>query len=109
MAIIKEMVGIKVINGFRGVVDFYYYMGIPVARSWPRSQGKSQTPNSVAQIPVFIRAARLWNELSPAVKQAYMDMAVTTNLTGKDMFFRGYISGILRLYAPVDALEEPQS
>ena len=106
MAIIKEMVGKKVIDGFRGVIDYYYYMGVPCARKWPRSQGKSQTPASIAQWPIFSNAAKLWKELSPEVRQAYEDMAVTTNLTGKDMFFRGYISGTLRYYVPVDELEE---
>lgn len=106
MAILKEMVGKKIIDGFKGVVDFYYWMGIPCARVWPRSQGKSQTPESVAQWPIFKTAAKLWGELSPEVKTAYNEMASVTNLTGKDMFFRGYISGTLRYYEPVDDMME---
>lgn len=100
MAIIKAMVGQKVIDGFKGVIDFYFNMGIPCARSWPKSPGKSRSAPVMAQWPIFSEAARLWRQLSPEVKEAYNEMAAVTNLTGKDMFFRGYISGTLRFYAP---------
>lgn len=105
MAILKHMVALKVIGGFRGVIDFYYHEGIPCARTWPRSPGKKRSPEVMAQWPVFTAATQLWSELSDEVRIAYEDMAKVTNLTDKDMFFRGYISGILRFYVPPDALE----
>ena len=100
------MVGLKVISGFRGVIDFYYYMGLPCARSWPRKPKGARSAPVMAQWPVFKRAAELFNQLSPEVRYAYEQMAVGTNLTVKDIFFRGYISGTLRYYIPVDELEE---
>lgn len=106
MAIIKAMVGQKVIDGFRGVIDFYFYMGVPCVRSWPRKPRGARSAPVMAQWPVFQNAARLWREISPEVRKTYEDMAVTTNLTAKDIFFRGYISGALRYYIPVDELEE---
>lgn len=45
-------------------------------------------------------------EVSPVVRQAYQDMVGTTNLTWKDMFYRGYLAGTLRYFFPVDELEE---
>jgi len=106
VAIIAKMPGMKVIDGFKGKIDFYVYMGLPCARKWPRSQGKSQTPASVAQWPVWRRAAELWPQVSPDVRQALRDMTQGTNLTAKDMFFRGYVAGTLRYFFPVDELEE---
>ena len=106
MAILREMVGLKVIRGFRGVIDFYFCRGIPCARKWPRKPTRVRIPSVREQWPIFINAAKLWRELSPEVRQAYEDMAVPANLTGKDMFFRGYISGTLRYYQPVDELAE---
>lgn len=100
MAIIKEMVGQKVIDGFKGVIDFYFYMGVPCARAWPKAPGKSRSYEVQAQWPIFTTVAKLWRELSPEVKEAYNEMAAVTNLTGRDMFTRGYISGTLRFYAP---------
>ncbi len=90
MAIIKEMLGKKQIDGFKGKLDFYYYMGLPIARRWPRSQGNSQTPASVAQIPKFIYCSQLFRQVSPFVYQTYIDIAAKSGLHGKDWFTRAY-------------------
>ena len=100
MALIKEMPGKKIIDGFRGKVDFYYYMGVAVARRWPRSQGKSQTPASTAQWPMFTYASQAWMDLSPEVRQAYFDLSYACGLHAKDWFMRGYISGIYKYPNP---------
>ena len=100
MAIIKEMVSRKIIDGFKGKVDFSYYMGVAVARKWPRSQGKSQTPASVAQWPMFTYASRSWMDLSPFVREAYFNIARDCGLHAKDWFMRGYITGIYKYPAP---------
>lgn len=102
------MVGRKVINGFKGTIDFYVYKGQPCARAWPRSPGKKRAPAVMAQWSAFITAAKLWREVSPAIRQAYQDMAVGTNLTDKDVFTRGYISGTLRFFITVDDLARPE-
>lgn len=106
VAIIKHMVALKVIHGFRGVLDFYYHMGLPCVRSWPRKPMMGRNPNVTAQWPAWRQANILWRELPPHIKQAYADMAQGTSYTDRDMFFRGYVSGTLRYYEPVDALEE---
>lgn len=96
MAIIKEMLGRKQIDGFRGKVDFYYYMGVPVARRWPRSQSKSQTRASVAQWPMFTYVQQLRPQVSPFVRQAYYDLARDCGLHVWDWFMRGYYGHIYR-------------
>ncbi|MBA7633183.1 hypothetical protein ES703_40745 [subsurface metagenome] len=94
-----------IIDGFKCKVDFYVHRGIPCARTWPRSPGQARTPAVEAQWPVFSTVAKLWPQLSVPVKEAYEEMTLGTNLTGKDMLVRGYISGTLRFYIPVDELE----
>lgn len=106
MAKIKEMVGLKVISGFRGVIDFYYYMGIPCARKWPKKPRVPRSPGVQESIAVFKQATQNLSLISPEVREAYEQMAVGTNLTWKDLYYRGYISGTLRYYIPVDELEE---
>lgn len=98
MAVIKEMPGLKIISGFRGVLDFYYWRGIPVVRKWPRKPITSRNPNVRAQWPIFTASTRLWNQLSPSVRQAYTDMASSTRFTGRDIFTRAYISGVSKIY-----------
>ncbi|MBA7588906.1 hypothetical protein ES708_30977 [subsurface metagenome] len=106
MAIIKKMPSLAIIDGLKGTIDYYVYMGVPCARRWPRSPGHRRTPEVEAQWAVFKEAAALWPQISPEVRQAYAEMAVTTDLTARDMLTRGYISGTLRYYQPVDELPE---
>ena len=96
MAIIKHMLGEKVISGFRGVIDFYYYMGIPCARRWPRSPGKKRTPASMAWWAPFAYASSEWNNLSEEVRRTYEELASDTGLSARDMFTRAYMTGLFR-------------
>jgi len=100
MAKLRLMVGKDVIDGLKGVLDFYVYMGIPIARKWPRKPIQTRNQNVIAQWPIFTNCSKLWTNLDPEMKAVYAEMAKPTNLTSKDMFFRGYISGILRYYCP---------
>lgn len=105
MAIIKEMIGEKVISGFRDTLDFYYYMGLACVRRWPRSPGRRRTPAVQAGWPAFTAAAKEWNELSPTVRRAFEEMAGNSGLSGKDMFQRAYMAGWPKLIVTVDELE----
>lgn len=96
MAKIRKLPNSKIIDGFKGKVDFYLYMGVPCARKWPRSQGKSQTPASVAQWPMFTYVQRLRPHVSPFVRQAYYDLARDCGLHVWDWFMRGYYGEIYR-------------
>jgi len=100
MVIIKEMLGKKVIDGFRGKIDFYFYMGLAVARKWPHSQGKSQTPASVSMWPFFTYASQSWLSISPFVREAYFSIARDCGLHAKDWFMRGYMTGIYKYPEP---------
>lgn len=106
MVVLKEMVGQKVIDGFRGVIDFYYWKIIPVARTWPRKPKGPRSPASQLTAQIFKQASEVFHDVTPAVQEAYAEMVTGTNLTWKDMFFRGYVSGTLRFFFSVDELEE---
>lgn len=94
MAKLKEMVGEKVVSGFRGVIDFYYWMGIPVARKWPRKRNLSHLPQVTKNWLAFSYAAHHWNTLPEETRQAYNDLATGTGLSGRDFFMRSFISGL---------------
>jgi hypothetical protein len=96
MAICKSFVGRKVIDGFKGTIDYYLHDGVQCARTWPRSQGRSQTPASVAQQPMFTYVQRLWKDVSPTVKESYKYLAWDCGLHQKDWFMRGYYGYIYR-------------
>ena len=89
-----------IIDGFKGIVDFYIHRGIPCARAWPKSPGKLRSPSVMAQWPTFSYAAKEWPNLSEAVKRAYNELAIGSGLSGRDMQVRAYLSGLYRYPIP---------
>lgn len=86
------------ISGFRGVVDFYYYMGLACARRWPRSPGRRRAPQVQAGWPAFTQAVHLWDELPQHIRDPFNSMSSGTALSGRDLFMRAYMAGIPLLY-----------
>jgi len=89
-----------IIDGFKGTVDFYVYMGIPVARAWPKSPGRNRSEAVRAQWSTFAYASREWANLSPSVQSAYKELATDSGLSGRDMQVRAYLSGLYRYPTP---------
>ncbi|MBA7645920.1 hypothetical protein ES703_53680 [subsurface metagenome] len=85
-----------IISGLKGKVDFYLWMGIPVARKWPRSPGKRRAPAVEAQWPAFTTASRLWELMSKSLQEAYVETAAGTNLSGRDLAMKAYLAGYLK-------------
>ena len=85
-----------IIDGFKGKIDFYVHDGVACVRRWPRSPGRRRSPAVMAQWPAFTSASRLWSYLSPEVQNFYISMGGNSNLSGRDLFMRSYISGIYR-------------
>jgi len=92
VAKITKMPGTAIVNGFKGTLDYYVHCGQVCVRSWPRSPGHDRAPAVEAQWPAFSWAASNWRELALPIKEAYNQLAVSTNLTGKDLFIKGYIT-----------------
>lgn len=93
MAKLTKLPGMEIIDGFKGVIDFYLWNGIPCARSWPRSPGSDRAPAVKEQWPAFAFAGSYWNNLALEVKQAYIDMAAGYPITGRDLFTQSFING----------------
>lgn len=94
------MVSQAVIDGFKGKIDFYVYMGVPCFRRWPKSPGHIRSPAVMAGWAPFTSASQLWNELSDYVRRQYEIMAGDSGLSGRDMFMRSYLKGLYRAPTP---------
>lgn len=101
MAKITRMPNEAIISGFKCKVDFYYYMGVPCCRAWPRSPGHRRAPAVEAQWAAFSYATREWNNLSPEIRRAYEELATGSGLSGRDMAMRAYLKGLYRYPPPV--------
>jgi hypothetical protein len=102
MAIVKSF-NSKIIDALSGIVDFYYWKGIPVARQWPR---KTTIPPSAAvlasrraftQSRIDLRAVSgsvraAWNISAVGAKQSWLDYYTSIYLR----MWRDY-----RLFPPV--------
>lgn len=93
MAIVKEMPSEAIIGGLKGKLDFYYWKGIAVCRSWPKSPGSSRSPAVMAQWPAFAYISQAWATLDPTLRRYFEVMATGTILTGRDLFARSFLSG----------------
>ena len=96
MAKLANLPHLAVINGFKGVIDYYLHDGVPCARHWPRSPGRRRAPAVEAQWEAFAWAASHWNDLSPEVQAAYVATAADTNMSGRDLFVKSYITDYFR-------------
>jgi hypothetical protein len=95
-----EMPQEAIISGFKGTVDFYYWMGISCYRAWPKNHLKLRSPAVIAQYPAFAYASREWNYLSASMRSAYSSLATRSGLSGRDMFTRAYLTGLYRYPLP---------
>ena len=93
MAKVTQLPGMEIISGFKGVVDYYVYMGVPCARKWPSSPGHKRAPAVEAAWPAFSWSASNWNNLSQPVRDAYNRLAANTGMTGRDIFTKSFING----------------
>ncbi len=96
MAKLTALPSQAIISGFKGTIDFYRYMGIPVARKWPRSPGRKRAPAVEAQWSAFTTASRSWGEMSEQLQMAYSETAAGTNMSGRDLSAKAYLSGYLK-------------
>lgn len=96
MAKLTNLPELAIIDGFKGTIDYYVHDGQPCARRWPRSPSAPRAPAVQAAWVAFSEATALWSILSPSIKEAYRQTAVTTNLTPRDLFTKSYITDYFR-------------
>jgi len=96
MAKLLSMPNEGMISGFRHKIDFYFHDGIACVRRWPRPPSGQRSPAVKEGWAPFSYASKEWANLSQAVKDAYIEMAGTSGLNGRDVQQRAYIKGIYR-------------
>lgn len=94
MAKIKKLPSQAIVDGFKGTIDFYLWKGIPCVRKWPRSPGHFRTTAVMAQWPTWTYVSKIWNSLSPTVRDAYIALSAGTHMSGRDLFTKSYLSSL---------------
>lgn len=92
MALIKQMPSKDIVDGFRGVLDFYTWCNLNIVRSWPRAPGRKRAPGVAAAGASFAYINKLASTLPDNVIEPYKELAIGTGLTWKDFLCRLYIN-----------------
>ena len=82
-----------IVDEYKGLIDFYYWNGIPCARKWPVHKPRIPTERERAAQIAFTEAAQMWKQLDPFIKAQYKQMAVGVKASARDIFTRGYLGG----------------
>ena len=85
MARLKLMPDRKRVDRMKGIIDYYYWLDIPVARIWPRWPRRKPTSEERANQQDFARIVRIISELPPDIVEAYQWMARGTPYTWRDL------------------------
>lgn len=86
------MLSQAMIDRLKGTIDYYYWKGIPCARKWPHWPARAPYPAEKANQDSFAYATKMWRFLPEFLKAQYIDMAVSTPVTGRDIFMRAYMN-----------------
>lgn len=100
MAIMERMPSQAIISAYKGVLDFYEYMGIPVCRKWPNFSHVKWSDAVKQSQADFGYASSMASQVSASVASAYRDMAKGSPFSWKDLLVKGYFIGIHRKMAP---------
>jgi len=104
MPVIKALPALEVILGLKGVLDFYYWRGIPCVRKWPVIPPSSRTPASLASAALFGEIIRGYALLGPTVKALFQEAAADQPRTARDI----YVSAVLGRLHEVDVATDNQ-
>lgn len=94
MAKLTHMPSRAIIDGFKGDVDFYLYMGIPCARKWPVWRKREPHPAERANQEDFALINQYAITLPVELITAYRELAQGTPFTWKDLLVRSYMRGL---------------
>lgn len=89
MARLTALPSIDIIRGFKGVLDFYLWKGLPCVRRWPRMTKAKQTQASKDAAAIFGQISSNYRLLAPLALEAYQIEARTQPRTARDLYISG--------------------
>jgi len=90
----------NIIDGMKGIVDYYYWKGIAVARRWPRYFARKPTAAEAINQTDFAYINKLYSTLPPIIIEALQEHATGTTQISKDYLVRAYLKGLFTLMPP---------
>lgn len=77
----------------KGVVDFYYWKGIPCARKWPRKASYERSAAEQAGSARFTTVAKATTGISTVMKELWIGIGASEGTTWVDVFRNNGLGG----------------
>ncbi len=88
---LDNLPALEVIRGLKGVLDFYYWRGIPCVRKWPHKPNSHRTQAEIASAALFGAVIQGYSLLGAALKLLFEEDAADQPRTARDI----YVSAVL--------------
>lgn len=86
MPVLDALPHLKIILGLKGILDFYYWKGVPCVRKWPVTPPSSRSPASMASARLFGAIVAAYSLLGAALKELFALDAADQPRTARDLF-----------------------
>ncbi len=97
MAKLVKLPSLDIIHGFNGVLDFYYWKGIPVVRKWPYNPKSHHTDATIAAAEKFGLATKGYSKLAADQINAFKAEALDHTRTARDIYMTAAYGHLHRL------------
>ncbi|MBA7629677.1 hypothetical protein ES703_37180 [subsurface metagenome] len=94
MVVLRELPKQSIIDGLKGILDFYLWKGIPCCRKWPRKPQMPRTPAVQETAAQFAHIMHVSTILPVFVIKQYRRMAEGTTWRWQDFLVCAYFKGI---------------
>lgn len=82
------MPALEIVQGLKGTLDYYWYMGVPVCRRWPRAPLGPRSLDVRRTNAVWQLHAPSCAALRPYIEPSYRMYTSGTGLTWRDLYYR---------------------
>lgn len=83
---LTKLPSLDIIHGFRGILDFYLWKGIPVVRKWPVNPKSHHSEATKAAAATFGAVSHAFSLIGPTPLTAYTDDAADQTRTPRDIY-----------------------
>lgn len=83
---LTKLPSLDIIHGFRGILDFYVWKGIPLVRKWPVTPKSHLTEGTMTAAKTFGKIIKAWGLIDSVTMAAFIEDAQDHPRTARDIY-----------------------